>query len=181
MAKYNDVLLTSEELIRTYTNIDDNVDSKYILPSIYMAQKNDLEGILGTKLTNKLKQMVYEDSIDDNEKYAELLNEYVNDYLAYATIVRLIPIVEFKIGNTGVILNKDEKMEKNSFSETFSLVDYYSNQRDYLAYRLQKYLVENHSDFAELTDNDIADVKANLLYSVNCAIYLGGKRGKTII
>lgn len=177
--KYKDILLTSEDDIKTYSNINENTDGKYIAQAIYMAQKNDLEGVIGTKLVRKIQDLIGTDTIDDerNEKYKELLDDYISDFLIYATIVRLIPIVSFKLGNIGVVRTGDEKVVAMPYDEVFNLKDYYQNQSDYLMYRLQRYLLENYDDFPELKLYKNKDeIKSNLYSSANCSIWLGGER-----
>lgn len=180
MKKYKNVLLCSAETIKTYTNIDNNISDEYILPALNQAQMIDLEAILGTQLVRKLQMLVATNSIDniENEYYQELLDDYITDFLAYSTIVKLIPIISFKIGNSGTVISSDEKLINMSFDEVFDLKDYYQNQADYLQYRLQKYVLENTNKYKELNENKVSDIKSNLYSSANVSIWLGGARGK---
>lgn len=184
MKKFKDILLCNEDTIKTYTNLNDNTQGDYIAPAMYIAQNNDLERVIGTRLLRKLQELVGTGEIEDyeNETYQELLDDYITDFLAYATIVRLIPVVSFKIGNSGAVRTEDEKVEGMAFGEVFSLTEYYQNQADYLAYRLQKYLVANYNNFPELGQcKSIEDIKSNLYSACNASIWLGGKRGKRLI
>lgn len=179
MRKYNDVLLCSEDVIKTYTNLNDNTAGDYIQPAIYMAQHTELEGCLGTQLVRKLQELVGTNHIDDieNENYKELLDDYITDYLAYATIVRVIPIVSFKIGNAGVVRTDEEKVVNMAYGEVFNLAEYYKNQADYLLFRMQKHLIANYSKFPELSKyKTVEDIRANLYSAANVPIWLGGKR-----
>lgn len=181
--RYTDILLTSEDIIKTYTNLNDNTSGEYIQPAMYMAQKNDLEGVLGTPLVRKLQELVATDMIEEAEyeKYKELLDDYITDFLAYATIVRIIPIVSFKIGNAGVIRTDEEKVVGMAFDEVFSLSDYYQNQADYLMYRMQKFLIANYNKYPELSKyKSVADIQANLYSAANVGIFLGGIRNKKL-
>lgn len=177
--QYKDILLCSEDTVKTYTNLNDNTDGNYIAPAMYIAQNNDLEGIIGTRLLRKLQELIGTGEIEDNEEYQELLDDYITDFLAYATIVRLIPVVSFKIGNQGAVRTEDEKVVGMSFNEVFSLKDYYQNQADYLAFRLQTFLIANYSKYPELSDyKSVADMRTNLYSASTCSIWLGGERGK---
>lgn len=181
MRKYNDVLLCSEETIKTYTNLNDNTAGDYIQPALYMAQHNELEGCLGTKLVRKLQELVGTNRIDEieNEHYKDLLDDYITDYLAYATIVRIIPIVSFKIGNAGVIRTDEEKVVNMAYGEVFNLKEYYQNQADYLKYRMQKYLIANYNKYPELsTYKSVDEMKSNLYSAASCGLWLGGIRNK---
>ena len=77
------VLLISENTLKKYTLINDNVDSKYILPAIQITQDCDLDTLIGTVLNNKIQSLVRDNSIaqPENEHYQELLDEYRRKYL----------------------------------------------------------------------------------------------------
>jgi hypothetical protein len=146
-----------------------------------MAQRNELEGCLGTQLVRKIQELVGTNQIEEleYEAYKDLLDDYITDYLAYATIVRIIPIVSFKIGNAGVIRTDEEKVVNMAYGEVFNLADYYKNQADYLKFRMQKYLIANYSKYPELSKHKtIEDIKANLYSAANVPIWLGGARNK---
>lgn len=53
-----EVLLTSEEFVKSISNISDNLAGKYMLPAIREAQEINLREILGDALTDKLKKIV---------------------------------------------------------------------------------------------------------------------------
>ena len=182
MNKYRDVLLCSEDYIKTYTNISDNTAADYIAPAMYMAQHSDLEVCLGTALVYKIQELVATGEITDakNEYYKILLDDHINDYLAYATIVRLLPIVSFKIGNAGVVRTDEEKVVGMSYDEVFGLTEYYKHHADYLQYRMQRFLIANYTKYPELSKyKSIADLQANLYSAASVGIYLGGARGKS--
>lgn len=177
---YRDILLCSEDTIKTFSNISDNICGDYLTPAIYIAQRSKLEGILGTELVNKIQTLIGENELilEGNKAYKELLDEYVTDYLCYAAICELIPIVSFKINNVGAARTDEEKTTSVSFDEVFKLKDYYEDKADYFAYRLQKYLIDNYNVFPELNDSTISNIKSNLTSAAGCSIWLGGERGK---
>ena len=176
--KHRDILLCSEDVIKTYSNISDNIAGDYLLPAINIAQRSGLEGIIGTALVNKIQCLIGEGEIEmgENKHYKELLDEYITDYLVYSSIVELIPIVSFKINNVGAARTEEEKTSSVTFDEVFKLKDYYEDKADYFAYRLQKYLVDNYNDFPELNDNTISNIHSNIRSAAGCSIWLGGER-----
>lgn len=177
---YKDILLCSEDTIKTFTNISDNLCGDYLAPAIYIAQKSNLEGILGTALVRELQRLIAENEINDNAKkhYKELLDDYVTDYLCYAAICEVIPIVSFKIGNTGAARTDEEKTTSMTFNEVFKLKDWYEDKMNYFGYRMQRYLIDNYNEFAELNDSTISNIKHNLHSAADCSIWLGGEKGK---
>ena len=177
---YRDILLCSEDSIKTYTNINDNICGDYLSPAIYVAQKSHLEGILGTALVRKIQTLIAEDEINlpASNCYKELLDDYITDYLCYAAIVEVIPIVSFKIGNVGAARTDEEKTTNMSYNEVFKLKDWYEDKMNYFGYRMQRYLIDNYNKFPELNDSTLSNIKANLRSSADCSIWLGGARNK---
>lgn len=179
MNRYRDILLCSEDTIKTYTNINDNTSGEYISPAIYMAQRAELEETVGSMLVKKLQELIGTCTLEneENKHYRELLDDYITDYLAYASIVRLIPIISFKLGNAGAVRTEDEKVYGLSYTEVFGLKDHYQQQADYLKYRLQRYLIANYQDYPELvTWKSLEDLQCNLYSAANVPIWLGGER-----
>lgn len=179
---YRDVLLISEDTIKTYTNISDNVAGDYLLPAISVAQRSALESILGTSLVRKIQTLIVDGQISysENAAYKDLLDEYITDFLCYASVVELIPIVSFKINNVGAARTEEEKATAVSFNEVFKLKDYYADKAEYFALRMQRYIIANYSKYPELSDyKSIEDIRANLYSAAGCSIWLGGARNKS--
>lgn len=181
MATYRDVLLVSEDYIKSNTNISENIDGKYILPSIKLAQDIELQETLGSLLVQKLQQLVFENEIDNPENiyYSDLLNYYVQPFLAYYTISNMTIPISFKFNNFGVSRTEDEKMYNVSFDEVGQVKSYYKHYADYYKYRMQLYVIENYSQFPELlTYKGIENLQQNLYSAAGCSIWLGGARSK---
>lgn len=174
------VLLTNENIIKSTTNIFENISGNYLLPSIKLSQDIDLEEVIGTELLRKLQSDVYNNRFE--EKYKILLDDYVVPFLNYSTIVRLIPTVAVKITNAGIVKTDDEKMTNVSSVEVDKVEAEYRHIADVYKNRLQRYLIANHSDYPELNMNNTIDkIKQNLYSSASCGVSLGGVRGKRII
>lgn len=179
MNEYRNVLLCSEDEIKTFGNISDNVDGKYISPAIYTAQRQDLEETCGTELVKKIQYLIGTGEIElvENSHYKWLLDEYITDYMIYASITELIPILSFKINNMGANRTEDEKVYSLSYNEVFALQDHYKHQADYFKYRLQRFLIANYADYPELvTYKSIEDLQSNLYSAAGCSLWLGGAR-----
>lgn len=184
MADYKDVLLINENVIKSITNISENVNGGYILPAIKLAQDIDLEETIGTQLKEALQQKVFNNEIGNelNFQYKTLLDDYIQSYLTYATIVHLIPNIAFKIANAGVLTTNDEKMNNVSPTEVDKVKWHYKHLADVYKNRLQRFLIQNYSSYPELQSyRSVQDIKANLISAASCNIQLGGKRGKVLI
>lgn len=179
MADFKDVLLINENVIKSVSNISENVSGNYILPAIKLAQDIDLEETIGTQLKESLQRKVFDNTIGAETVYKTLLDDYIQQFLTYTTIVHLIPTVAFKITNSGVLVTDDEKMTNVSSTEVDKVKHHYRHLADVYRNRLQRFLVENYSDYPELTSHkSCQDIKANLYSSASCGLNLGGARGK---
>ena len=179
----NDVLLISESYIKSVTNVSYNIAGDYLLPAIKLAQDIDLESTIGTQLLEKIQELIYNNDISnqENEMYKLLLDNYIQPYLAYATIQHLAPTVAYKLVNQGIVRTDDEKSYNVTSNEVDKVSDYYSHIANTYKKRLQLFLIANYNEFPDLLNwKSLADIRANLYSAAGCNVNLGGPRGKSI-
>ena len=174
-----EIILTSEKFVKSVTSVSDNIAGKYILPSLREAQEQGLKGILGDALLAKLKGLVANKEIDleSNAAYKILLDR-CQYYLAYAAIVEVTNKVSYKIGNFGVAKSTDENLQVASQDEIGKMQYYYQSKADAHCLDLQNFLLQNRSDYPELTENCCHNIESNLHSAASCGIFLGGARAK---
>ena len=174
-----EIILTSEKFVKSVTSVSDNIAGKYILPSLREAQEQGLKGILGDALLAKLKGLVANKQIDQESNAAyKILLDRCQYYLAYAAIVEVTNKVSYKIGNFGVAKSADENLQVASQDEIGKMQYYYQSKADAHCLDLQNFLLQNRSDYPELTENCCHTIESNLHSAASCGIFLGGARGK---
>lgn len=175
------VLLTSEEFVKSISNLDDNVQGSYLGPAIREAQEVDLESILGYKLMKKLQDLVSGGTIEQesNIHYKELLDK-AQYFLAYSAIVKIILICSVKISNFGASQASDENIKTLDLNEVLKLQDIYQNKADFYAKMLQEYILNNKGYYPELSENNCYETQANLYSAASSGVFLGGQRGKKV-
>ena len=148
------------------------MDGVYLLPAIQMAQEIDLETAIGAKLTNKLKELVGSGAIADstNANYKKLLDEYVTPYLAWQTMTAIQIGIDYKITNSGVIKNEDEKKSHLDYKNAAALRNQYQKYANAFLTKLKNYLLSNSSKYPEYfqCENYQPAEEGKL-----CSIYLG--------
>ena len=89
------VLLISEDTVKTYSGLNDNIWGKSLLPAIREAQEIGLQGIIGSCLYQSLCSKVADGSIEnqDNIQYKTLLDEEISYYMIYKVISDLVPVI----------------------------------------------------------------------------------------
>lgn len=174
------ILLISEDYIKTNSGLNDNVWGSYLTPAVREAQDIRLQQILGSALYQSLLKKVENGAIRnaDFKPYKTLLDEYVQIYLMYQTISDLVPIIGVKLTNLGVVISNDERVANLSQSERDLVQTYYAQRAEFYGKRLQEFLKDNRADFKELGECD--DIHPTLDSTAETGLWLGGLRGKKI-
>lgn len=170
------VLLISENMLKTQTIINENVDGKEMTNIIYNTQETNLSEIIGEKLLRKIQNLIATSELIDEENidYKCLLDNYIVDYLLNKTLSNLIIPIQFKIRNKGIMRTSDEKSVSSQISDVRFLQNYYNGNAESFASKLSKYLLKNKDKFVELTQLDgCEDGQPNLTGYANCPIFLG--------
>ena len=154
------VLFISEEKLKDSTAINLNVDPNLLLPYVRQAQKLYVEPKLGTKLTQKLKDLITAGTIGDvaNAAYKTLLDDYIGDMLPNWAFYHAVPFLRFKIENGNIYSKTSETGNALSTEESQSLREEVSNTAQYYTERLIEYITNNTSLFPEYSTNSGADV-----------------------
>lgn len=164
----NKVLLISEETLKTYSLVNDNIDGKYLLPAIQTAQDIDLETLIGKALLDKLCKLVETGEIVSNGKYRTLLDDYITPYLVWQVMSNLQLGINYKLSNSGVITNDDERKSRLDYRNNQLLQEQYKHYADSYAIKLKDYLCSgDYPEYYQCVNHSHAeDVEL-------CGIYLG--------
>lgn len=108
---HRNVLLISEDYLKTESFLDDNVSGKYLLTAIKMAQDIELQSIIGTKLLHSIQKKVFDNVIEleANKRYKDLLDNYIQPFLLYQVLSEIVIPISYKMSNFGVMQSSDEK------------------------------------------------------------------------
>lgn len=165
-------LLISESTLKKYSLIDDNTDGKYILPTIQSTQAVDLDTIIGPVLRSKLESLVASGEIVDeaNKDYKYLLDNYVTDYLIYQVMANMQLSLNYKMSNSGVYTNEDERKARLDYRNAQLLQEQYLKNANSFALKLKNYLCKNVQKFPEYRQCENYEYAEEPAYS---GIYLG--------
>lgn len=176
-----EVLLCSEKFVKENTSVNDNINAKFLRPSIREAQEHHFKTIVGGCLLQKLKDLVADGGIEQeaNIWYKDLL-DMAQWYISYVALVEVCEKVSLKIGNLGVAKTQDTNIYPASMDEVDKLKFYYQAKADGRCYEMQKWLLDNIAHFPELGSCQCSRIRANLASAASCGIWLGGARGKVV-
>lgn len=175
------ILLISEDYIKTNSGLNENIWGSYLTPAIREAQDIKLQEILGSSLYQSVIEKVKNGAIRNTQfnAYKELLDNYIQVYLMYQTISDLVPIIGIKLTNLGVVVSNDEHLTNLSQSDRSLVQTYYEQRADFYGKRLQDFLKTNSEAFVEL--GECSDISPTLDSAASTSLFLGGIRGKKLI
>lgn len=174
----NNVLLVSEDFVKTNSNLSDNAFGKFLLPAIREAQHIHLQSIIGTSLYEAILTKVVDGSLAD--QYKELVDDYIQWYLLYQVLSDIVDVLDVKLVNMGTIRNRDEYVDNISDGERVRLKHNYEYKADWYCRRLQEFLLDNCDAFEELDACACESIKANLESAASTGLWLGGARAKRV-
>ena len=170
------ILLISEDTLKTYSHLNDNVWGKSLTPAIITAQDIYLQKFLGSCLYKKVLELVKSGEIRNENyvMYKELLDNYIANFLIYQTLANLIPEISTKITNMGLVTSSDEHVQNVTQGERDLVMGQYQKYADAYCKMMQDFLKENRDSFPELN----CCGAPNLDSSAETGLWLGGTRSK---
>ena len=170
------ILLISEDTLKTYSHLNDNVFGKSLTPAIITAQDIYLQKFLGSCLYKKVLELVKSGEIRNENyvMYKELLDNYIANFLIYQTLANLIPEISTKITNMGLVTSSDEHVQNVTQGERDLVMGQYQKYADAYCKMMQDFLKENRDSFPELN----CCGAPNLDSSAETGLWLGGTRSK---
>ncbi len=140
-------LLVSEQRMKQWTQLDDNVRMNEITPHIIQAQDIYIQNVVGTRLYDRLKAGVIADDLTADEKL--LLNEYVGTTLMQYALYLILPSIKYKIANQGILNGTSEETSPTSLDELRFLRQATLDTAEFYSKRLVQYFSDNPNLFPE--------------------------------
>ena len=147
-----EVLLISEEKIKSFTDVNENVYVSDLIPGIIQTQDLDLQGFLGSKFYDGLKARVLAGTQTADETL--LLDDYIAPYLLNQGVYRILPNIRFKLLNKSVLAPNSETATSITLEEFQYLRNEQQQVAIYYGERLRHYLVEYSNLYPEYQSPD---------------------------
>lgn len=153
------LLITRNDLVRL-TVLNGNVDTDKFIQFIKIAQDIHIEHYLGTKLIEKIKELILNGDINDPSfsNYKDLLEVYIKPMLIYWAMVEYLPNAAYTIANKGVYKHSSENAENVDKLEIDFLINKYSDIAKEYTERFTGYIIYNQDLFPEYNLNTNGDI-----------------------
>ena len=144
------VLLVSEQRLKQWTQLDDNVRLNEITPHILQAQDIYIQNLIGTKLYTRLKAGVIADDLNADEDL--LLNDYVGKTLMQYALYMILPSIKYKVVNQGIVNGTSEETAPTTLEELRYLRGTVLDTAEFYATRLVEFFRDNPGMFPDYTN-----------------------------
>ena len=153
------LLITRDDLVRL-TALNGHTDTDKFIQFIKIAQDIHIENYLGTKLLQKIKDLILNGDIDDPafSDYKDLLEVYVKPMLIYWAMVEYLPNAAYTIANKGIYKHSSENSENVDKLEVDFLTNKYSDIAKEYTDRFIGYIIYNQDIFPEYNLNTNGDI-----------------------
>ena len=189
MKEWNNVILVGTGEVKNLTIVNSNVSDEFVSYAIRDTQNINLQGVIGTALFDKIKELVYNkikglsNSIDEleNAAYNDLLEDFIKPYVIHKSVVNVLVPISYKIRNAGAVKTSDTNISNVDISEVKYLMNYYEEQANFYETRLSKFLCTYHKSFPELDMNTESWMSQPLVGKnfANTELWLGSDNEKS--
>ena len=145
-------LFVTEEKIKSFTGLDENVDPVMLYPFVLQAQDFWIQQTLGTKLYDKIKELVVDyvqNSTPIPTNYKKLLDDYIAPTVVHYAYYQALPQIKYKATNKGVTSGTSEVGAQITLEELQYLRNNIFDSAKFYNERLRDYLVAYQADYPE--------------------------------
>ena len=151
-----DVLFVTRDDIVRFTAMNGNVDVDKYLQFVKIAQDLHIQGYLGTKLYQKLKDEITAGTLVN--PYLSLLDTYIKPMVIHFSMIEYLPFASYVIGNKGVYKYTSENGEIVGKEEVDQLIEKERDIADHYVQRFLDHICYNQSTYPEYYENSNGDI-----------------------
>ena len=144
------VLLVSEQRLKQWTQLDDNVRLNEITPHILQASDIYIKNLVGSKLYARLQAGIIANDLNADEEL--LLNDYVGKTLMQYALYMILPSIKYKVVNQGIVNGTSEETAPTTLEELRYLRGTVLDTAEFYATRLVEFFRDNPGMFPEYTN-----------------------------
>ncbi len=173
-------ILISENYIKEITPLAANVDVSEIKPHIKIAQDIYIKRLLGEYFYDQI-QLRGESSPVSLTSDDIVLLKLIKPALAYYTLYKALPYLNFKLRNKGVMSQSGENTTSATLTEVQFLQQNLINDAEYHANRVKDFLCKNETLYPEYTsaDNSVDNIVKPSKSPYSIDIYIDDLDGPT--
>lgn len=141
------VLLVSEQRMKQWTQLDNNIRIDMLTPSILQAQDIYIQDRLGTLFYTRLKEGVMNNDLSTDE--ANFLKDYVGPTLMQYALYMVLPHLKYKMVEKGLLSGSSEESTQTSLDELKYMRESAMDTAQFYDERMLEYLRDNPGMFPQ--------------------------------
>jgi len=139
------VLLVSEQRMKQWTSLDNNIRIDVLTPSIIQAQDQFIQDSVGTPFYRRLKGGVIANDLNANEEM--FLKDYIGPTLIQYALYLLLPSLKYKMVEKGILNGTSEETQPTSLDEMKYLREGALDTAQFYNKRMLEFLQDNPNMF----------------------------------
>jgi hypothetical protein len=141
--------------VKRYSVLSGNVDPDKFIYMVEIAQDTEVQNYLGTKLLEKIQDLIIAGTINDpaNAAYKTLLETYVKPMTIYWALVCYMPFAAYTVANGGVYKHTSESSVTVDKDEVDYLVEKYRDIAQFYTNNFIDFMVYNQNTYPEYNAN----------------------------
>jgi len=167
----NIVYFLKVDELNLYVSVEENIDSKKILPSILETQNTYLVETLGSDFFNHLEDQWIGSTMSTDEQY--LLDKYIKPMVAFYTAYRLYDDLNYKATNKSITKESSQFGQPSDFREITYLKNKYLTSAVQKNNLLHKYLCDNSNLFPLWENPTSTEVQPRSWKGYDNGVYFG--------
>jgi hypothetical protein len=146
--------------IKRYSVLSGSVDPDKFIYMVEIAQDTEVQNYLGTKLLEKLQDLILAGTISDpaNAAYKTLLETYIKPMTIFWALVCYMPFAAYSVGAKGVFKGSSETAETVDKDEVDYLVEKYRDIAQFYTNNFIDFMVYNQTTYPEYNANTQDDI-----------------------
>jgi hypothetical protein len=155
----NNVLLISEELLKTYSYINENVQTDEMRYGIMVSQNIEIQESLGTNLYEYILDAVENGTISSpaNANYKHLLDKYIQPTLVAYSLFRCLDNFIAKFMSVGLVQNRSEQGNPIDFKLFLHIKTQAKNDAQFQDNLLRRHLIFRSGLYPEYNNGNLND------------------------
>lgn len=153
-------LLISTEDVKRFTISNGNLDADDFIEYIKISQDITIQNYLGSKLYEKLQELILSDDINENgfTDYKYLLTTYIKPMLVHWAMVYYLPFSAYTLNNKGLFKHTSENATNVDKVEVDFLVEKERDIAESYTQRFIDFMSFNQTTYPEYYSNSNSDV-----------------------
>lgn len=139
------ILLVSAEKVKSFTEVNENLDESILLPNIQIAQEIGLHNLLGTEFYEHILSAAQGGTLTSAE--TTLVEDYIAPYLLHRAVYEALPAIYMRMMNKSVSIGESPNSRSADRGDMSYLRNIHQNRYEWYSQRLQDYIQPRNGDY----------------------------------